>query len=145
VDVRHGVLLVFALLAFGCVERKLWVRTEPAGARVTINGERVGESPVAWSFDHYGTVLVEVQLEGHLPAERVVRLRSPWYQKPVIDFFADVLCPFRIHDEHEVTFPLEPFRRLTEEEKRREIEALTEAARRARAEAAGEGEEKEKE
>ncbi len=100
-----------------------------------MNGRDAGTSPAVWRFHHYGTVLVEVALPGHEPEQRVVELKTPWYQRPVADFFTDVLLPKRIRDDHEVAVRLQPLRDLTEEEIAAEMGRLAEAASRARRDA----------
>jgi hypothetical protein len=132
-SIRRQLLLpLFLLVVCGaCVERRLWVRTEPPGAVVRINGKEIGETPVAWSFQHYGTVRVEVDLSGYESVSRDVRLRSPWYQKPGVDFLADVVAPWTIEDEHELKLTLAPEGKLDVD---REIRELGAAARAARAE-----------
>lgn len=127
--------LVLLLFVSGCVERRLWVRTDPPGAMVRINGDEVGAAPVSWRFDHYGTVLVEAELAGHEPVQRAFRLRTPWYQWPVLDFFADVVWPGRIKDNHELALRLEPERPLTPAEIEAGIEKVRAGARKLRAEA----------
>lgn len=122
-------LVVFLV---GCVERRLFVRTEPAGAVVRVNGETIGESPAVWRFDHYGHVLVEIERDGFEPEERVVHLRAPWYQYPVADFFADVVVPARIRDDHTLEVKLEPLAELTEEEVDKAITELVERANKMR-------------
>jgi len=109
-------LVLLLLLVVGCVERKLFIRTEPEGARVRVNGEDAGASPAVWPFTHYGTVRVTVTLDGYLPVERDVRLKAPWYQYPVADFFADIVVPVRIEDDHEVKIGLRRRPELTREE-----------------------------
>ena len=127
---------VFLLCIVGaCVERRLFIRTEPEGATVRVNGQRIGTSPTEWRFTHYGTVLVEAELHGHEGVQQEVLLRSPWYQKPVVDFFSDVLVPAKIKDDHEVTLQLAPLPEMTEEDVQRELKALEAAARKARDEA----------
>jgi hypothetical protein len=120
--------LIVAILLGACVERRLLVRTDPPGAEVTVNGDRVGRSPARVPFTHYGQMLVEVEKPGYEPAEKVVDLRSPWYQKPGIDFFSDVLWPGRIEDEHEIELKLEPLRRLSPAEVERGVAEMTRAA-----------------
>lgn len=109
-------LLALGVIALACVERKLYIRTEPEGAMVQVNGREVGRSPTTWSFTEYGTVRVTARLDGHLPEQRNVKLKVPWYQYPVVDFFADLVVPVRIRDEHEVTIPLSVAPERTKEE-----------------------------
>jgi len=132
------ILVALPLLLGACVERRLLVRTDPPGAEVKVNGEPVGRSPTVWRFDHYGTVLVEAELGGHEPVQQAVELRSPWYQKPIVDFFADVVVPARIRDDHEVELRLEPVRRLTPREVEREVAEVTRAADKLKKEAEAE-------
>jgi hypothetical protein len=111
------IALLFPLvLAAACVERKLHIRTEPEGAMVQVNGRDVGRSPATWRFSHYGTVRVTAYLEGHYPEHRDVRLKAPWYQYPVADFFADLIVPTKIHDDHQLSIALTPVRDRTKEE-----------------------------
>lgn len=132
----RAALLVALVPALGaCVERRLLVRTDPPGAEVKVNGDVVGRAPTVWRFDHYGTVLVEAELAGHEPVQREVKLSSPWYQKPVIDFFADVVVPARIRDEHEIELRLEPSRRLSPREVEQEVADVARAADKLRKEA----------
>lgn len=133
--VRAASALLLLLSLAGCVERRLWVRTDPPGAMVRINGADVGRAPVSWRFDHYGTVLVEAELDGHEPVQQAFKLRTPWYQVPVVDFFADVLWPGKIKDDHELALRLEPARPPTPAEIEAGIKKMREGARELRAEA----------
>ncbi len=133
--VGRTALLALLLLSAACVERRLHIRTDPEGAAVRVNGRDVGPSPAVWRFHHYGTVLVEASHPGHEPEQRVVELKTPWYQRPVADFFADVLLPKRIRDDHEVSMRLTPLPDMTEEQVAAGRERLAAAARTARSEA----------
>lgn len=130
------------LLVCGCVERRLLVRTDPPGALVRINGAEVGKSPAKWRYDHYGTVLVEADLEGYEPARRVVRLATPWYEQPGLDFLSDVVIPARIRDEREVALTLSPLREMTAAEVEERMERLARSAAERRAESQSEAEAK---
>lgn len=136
---RSAVLVSFllALIATGCVERKLWVRTEPEGASVLVNGKEIGKAPVAWPFEYYGTIIVEAELPGRERVQRTVKLKAPWYQYPVLDFITDVLWPFTIKDERHLELDLPEMGRLTPEQFDREIEKLTDSAGKLRDEAQG--------
>lgn len=136
--VRAAGALFLLLSLAGCVERRLWVRTDPPGAEVRINGDVVGRAPVSWRFDHYGTVLVEAELDGYVPVQRAFELRTPWYQRPVVDFFADVVWPGRIKDDHELALRLEAERPPTEAEIEAGIRKVRAGARKLRAEAEAE-------
>ncbi len=104
-------LLAFAtaLCACGCVERRMLIRSEPAGAPVWVDEEYVGQTPVDLAFAHYGARRVrvgpirdELDKVRHLEQERVVEVRPPWYEKFPIDFFSEVIWPGRLVDEHRV-------------------------------------------
>ncbi len=123
--------LLLALPLSGCVERRFILRTEPEGARVTVNGIYAGTSPVDLPFDHYGRVRVEVEpydADGNRFAEwrGIVTshdLAAPWYEWFPLDFFSDNLVPWMVVDLHELTLRLEPApdpERVTD----REIEGL---------------------
>ena len=56
-------LISSVLLCSGCVERALVIRSEPAGARVFIDGIDSGTTPIRVPFDFYGTRDVLVRME----------------------------------------------------------------------------------
>jgi hypothetical protein len=131
---RLAAVVLLALAAAGCVERRLQVRTEPPGAKVTVNGQVLGLSPVVWTFEHYGVAVVEAELAGRERVRHGFRLKKPWYQLPILDFVTDVVLPFRIVDRHRVTIELPAVDELTEERSRRELKELAERASRLRSE-----------
>ncbi|RME76768.1 MAG: PEGA domain-containing protein [Planctomycetota bacterium] len=104
-------LFVAALVvASGCIERRLWVRTEPAGAHVLLDGVSVGRSPVQVPFSFYGTRRLDVRAPGYRAVTRTLRLRAPWYAWPGLDLVTEVLWPWTILDRKEVHITLEPSR-----------------------------------
>ena len=123
----------------GCVDRLLYVKTEPAGARVFVDGIEVGRSPVRIPFEHYGTREVLVRPDPlddagraddqdagveYASTARLVELRTPWFQWLGIGVVVEYLWPWTVVDEHEVRFQLAPLdipaleRRLREESQR---------------------------
>ena len=59
-------LLILSMLltipAFsGCLERKMYIKSEPPNARVTIDGEEKGVTPVEIPFTYYGTRKITLQ------------------------------------------------------------------------------------
>lgn len=109
-------LLVLAtFLVAGCVERRIYVRSDPPGADVYIDGEHIGRTraddddrgPLYANFIFYGTREYTIRKPGYATVSGDVYLEAPWYQYPPIDFFAEVLTPWIIVDEHEVSVELE--------------------------------------
>jgi len=94
--------------AAGCVRRSLTIQTEPAGALVFLNDQEVGRSPVSIDFTWYGDYDLIVRKEGFQTLQTHVPVREPWYQVPPIDFFAEVLWPGNVHDQHTFARTLEP-------------------------------------
>ena len=126
--VRYVPALLLVSLALGCVERKLHIRTEPAGATVAVNGTEIGTTPVEWRFHHFGTVRVTLRKKGFETEQQNVRLKAPWYQYPVADFVSDVLTPAKTKDFHYVSFELVKLERKSEDEIQAEIRALADSA-----------------
>jgi hypothetical protein len=110
-------LLLFSALSSvpGCVDRSLSIRTDPAGARVFIDGVDVGVSPVTLPFSHYGTRAVLVRMEEDdqrgerslAPQHRLVHLSPPWYQRFPIDIVSELLWPGTIEISYEERFVLQ--------------------------------------
>ena len=99
------VIAVFVAAA-GCVRRTVTINTDPQEARVILNDEEVGTSPVSVDFTWYGDYDVTIRKEGYETLHTHHRLDAPWYQLPVIDFFAEALVPFTVHDRQEMYFSL---------------------------------------
>jgi hypothetical protein len=100
--------VVLASLALGgCVERRLTIRTEPAGAMVELNDQQIGESPVTVPFNWYGDYWVRVRKDGYETLDTHRELDRPLHDWPPFDLFAQ-LYPGQIVDEYEWTFELEP-------------------------------------
>lgn len=108
-------LLIGALLLTGCVERRIYVRSDPPGAEVYIDGEFIGttraddhiDGPLYANFIYYGTREYTLRKPGFKTTSGDVKLETPWYEYPPIDFFAEVLTPWVIVDEHEINVELE--------------------------------------
>ena len=121
--------LLLAPLA-GCVERSILLRSDPPGAAIVLNGVSVGATPVEVPFKTYGAYEVVLSAPRHQRLRQVVRIDAPWYQQIVIDFFAEHLWPFRIHDRHEISLALSPMGPLDEpalQKREEELRLRTEA------------------
>ena len=100
------VLLLIALI--GCVERTITVRTDPAGALVTVNDVEKGRTPVTFPFTWYGKYRVLIEHPQYETLETSRGIFAPIYQWPVIDFVTEVLLPFKFHDHRDWSFALNP-------------------------------------
>jgi hypothetical protein len=107
--------LIAAIIAGGCVERKLTINTEPQGAMVVLNDEEIGTSPVTVSFEWYGDYNVRVSKEGFETLKTHRKLKAPWYDGFPFDFLT-LLNPERTVDEYEWTFELEPKEEINRKE-----------------------------
>lgn len=92
--------LAASLACGGCVERVMKISTTPTGARVFVNDEEVGLSPVKVSFVWYGDYDIVIRKQGYETLKTHYRIDAPWYQYPVVDLVAEAMIPTMIRDEH---------------------------------------------
>src|SRR5262245_22661174 len=116
---RRALLLSATLLAAlsqsGCVERLLAIHSDPPGAAVYLDGEKVGTTPCEVPYTWYGTRVVVLELRGFSLVHQEVVLNAPWWQWIPIDFITDVLIPITISDRYSVSYTLEPAAVSTQE------------------------------
>jgi hypothetical protein len=116
--------LIVGLLLGGCVERRLTINTQPQGARVILNDEEIGASPVTVSFEWYGDYNVRISKEGFETLKTHRKLKAPWYDYFPFDFFAQIVNPKRIVDSYDWTFTLAPQTQPNREKLIRDAQAL---------------------
>ena len=94
---------------------------------VYLDDEPVGETPVTTSFTYYGTRKISLEkrdAEGRLLYERKViyeKIKPPLYQVFPIDFFSEVVIPAKFKDEHNFTYQLEPLKKISKEERQKQV------------------------
>jgi hypothetical protein len=105
-------LLGIALAALGlggCVERRLVIGSEPAGARVLLNDREIGRTPISVLITWDGEYDVRLRYEknvGTAEAPKMVhyylhthrKTDTPWYQTIPLDLVSELL-PIQIKDE----------------------------------------------
>ncbi|MGB7323289.1 MAG: PEGA domain-containing protein [Rubripirellula sp.] len=101
-------IAVTTLSSVGCVRRRMTVRTNPAGATVSVDNQVIGTAPAATSFVYYGTREFRISKEGYRTETIRRKIRPPWYQFPGIDFIAETLWPGEIRDERIIDVELVP-------------------------------------
>ncbi len=98
--------MALAAVSGGCVRRTLTITTEPPNALVYLNDQEVGRSAVTTDFIWYGDYDVLIRKKGYDTLKTHWDIKPPWYQVVPIDFFAEVLWPGHLHDQHDRHFVL---------------------------------------
>jgi hypothetical protein len=106
-------LLPFVALTAGCgVTRTLQIDSVPSGATVLLEGREVGTTPYSEVFLSYGVRRLELRLEGYTRDVTKIDVGRPWWQYFPASFFADLLWPQALVDEHFVAIELIPAGRV---------------------------------
>lgn len=100
-------MIYAATLLGGCVERKLTITSEPAGALVYMNDREVGRTPIETDFLWYGNYDVQVRREGYQTINQPQKLTAPWWQWPPFDLFAEMM-PNHPTDRQSMHFTMTP-------------------------------------
>lgn len=105
---RMALLLAAVSVELGCVNRRMTIRTDPPGALVELDGQRLGATPVSTDFTYYGTREITLSAPGYETMVVPQPVPAPWYQRFPFEFFADNLLPFRVTNRHEFMYRLRP-------------------------------------
>jgi hypothetical protein len=92
----------------GCVSRRLTIRSDPPGALVELDGQRIGYTPVAIDFTYYATREISLSKVGYETLTVQQPVPPPWYQRFPFDFASDNFLPWQITNRHEFTYRLNP-------------------------------------
>lgn len=99
-----GVFLLTSIILSGCVERKLVITSEPAGADVWVNEQWHGKTPYELPFKHYGTFGIRMEKEGYYPIFVKEPVEAPIYQRIGPDLIAEAVVPKKIEDQRELHY-----------------------------------------
>jgi hypothetical protein len=102
-----GVLLAVGLVT-GCVERKYVITSDPPGAIVYRDGQFLGATPVDDHFVYYGNYHYTLVKDGYETLQVDQPIPTPWYQWIGIDFLAENVWPFMVHDTHHFHYQMQP-------------------------------------
>ena len=105
---RWTLLLTLLAAASGCVDRLLQIRSDPPGAKVFVNGEEIGETPLDYAFDHYGSYGIVFRKFDYRSLKITEEVDAPWFEYFPFDFFSENLVPWVIRDLHRITGTLAP-------------------------------------
>jgi hypothetical protein len=108
--------MIVLCMTSGCVRRRLTIRSDPPGAVVYVDEQRIGTTPVSTSFTYYGTRRIRLVRDGYETLNTLQTIRPPWYQIPPLDFVSENLIGREIRDERELRFNLQPQRMVSTDE-----------------------------
>ena len=111
-----AILLMSGCCSFGCVHRRLTIRSNPPGALVYVDDQEIGRTPVSTPFIYYGTRSVRLELDGYETLNVDQRFRPPWYQIPPLDFVSENLVLRDLRDERVLDFQMAPQKLVGKEE-----------------------------
>lgn len=111
--------LVALLALSGCVQRKIRVTSAPPGARVLLNDQDIGVTPVETRFTFYGGYDVQLIKPGYEHVHELRQAKAPLYEYPVIDLGATA-APTDIRHTVEWHFDLTPVAESIDPETARE-------------------------
>jgi len=94
-------------LATGCVHRSLTIKSEPPGAKVYVNDELKGDTPLTYDFLWYGWHRLTLRKEGYQRLDDRKLLRAPIHLWIPFDMVMELL-PLPIHDRREWSYSLAP-------------------------------------
>ena len=123
------------LLAGGCVQRVIHVRSDPPGAAVWLNDREVGRTPFDKDFLWYGDYDVVARADGYQTLKTTREVTAPWWQFPPFDLLTDFLP---VRDDETIRLELAPAAGLPDspvvlvrgEQLRRELESSEHTVRR---------------
>ena len=109
--------MVLLLAVFtGCVTRKFTIDSFPQGAMVYKDGKPIGVTPMDEHFVYYGKYNFKLVKDGYETLDVEQKIPSPWYEYPPLDFVAESLFPFEIHDIHRFSYALQPAKTVRQDE-----------------------------
>lgn len=84
--------------------------SDPPGALVMLEGREIGYTPVSVDFTYYGTRELTLVKDGYETLTVNQPVAKPWYQQPVVEFFADNFTPGHVTDRHQFRYAMQPQR-----------------------------------
>lgn len=111
-----------------CVERKINILSDPPGANVWLDGEKIGQTPVSIPFSFYGTREITLSKEGYHLLSNMESIPIPLYQYFPLDFISEFLIPATLVNEHNFSYTLKPYFPFTASQKK-ELEKRADAVR----------------
>ena len=113
---RVVIVMLACLVAAGCVQRRMTIRSSPPGALAYVDDYQIGTTPVSTDFIYYGTRKIRLVKDGYETLTVRQPFPLPWYQVFPLDFVTENLWPAEIRDERVVDLALTPMAATAPEE-----------------------------
>lgn len=97
---------LLSLALVGCVSRRMTIRSEPSGALVEVDGERLGVTPLSLDFDYYGTREISLAMPGFDTLTVQQPVPKPFYQRFPLDFVSNHFIGGHVTDRHDYIYKL---------------------------------------
>jgi hypothetical protein len=76
------------LACTGCMDRRIYITSEPSGAQVYLNDVEVGRTPAEVNFTYFGTYDVRLRKQGYEPLITSAKTDAPIHEWPGFDLVA---------------------------------------------------------
>jgi len=96
------------VMAAGCVQRRMTIRSNPPGALVYVDDYQLGTTPVSHDFVYYGTRKIRLVKDGYETLTVRQPFPVPWYEIFPLDFVTENLIPWEVRDERVVDLAMQP-------------------------------------
>lgn len=100
IGMKRTTSLIVAALAVslaGCIDRKMTITSEPAGAVVVVSDVEIGRTPVTIPFTWYGDYEIILRQSGYKTIRAHANIFPPVYEIPPFDLLSE-LAPWTYHD-----------------------------------------------
>jgi len=98
---------VLGALLSGCMHRRMTIHSNPAGARVLVDGRDIGLTPVSMDYTYYGTRQITLIKDGYETRTIMQPMQKPWYQYFPLEFISDNFLPFKVTNRHFFEYDLQ--------------------------------------
>jgi hypothetical protein len=111
--------VLVGIVLSGCVQRKIRVTSTPPGARVILNDQEIGHTPVETRFTFYGGYDVQLIKPGFEHVHELRKAEAPLHEYPIVDIAATA-APTNIDHTIEWHFELKAVAEATDPDGARE-------------------------
>lgn len=99
-------LIALVLLVAGCAEHRILITSEPTGAKVALDGQDKGITPLSVPFTFYGNREVVLEKDGYQTYKSIIPISAPILQVFPLDILM-LLIPYPFVDDHTFYFILD--------------------------------------